>query len=119
MPKKGVKPIDYKLKLKRGDRVQVIAGKDKGSSGKILNINKKTGYVVVEGINIVMKSQKARGEQKGGIVRKEAPIHASNVMYLHNGKPSRIGYELETIEVDGKKKIEKKRIAKPSGDEID
>ena len=119
MPKKGKKPIDYKLKIKRGDRVQVIAGRDKGSSGKILNVDKKTGYVIVENVNTVMKHQKARGDQKGGIIKKEAPIHASNVMYLHDGKPTRIGYTFEITEVDGKKKKEKKRIAKSTGDEID
>jgi len=119
MPKKGKKPIDYKMKIKRGDRVQVIAGRDKGSSGKVLHVDKKTGCLVVENVNIVMKHQKSRGEEKGGIVKKEAPIHASNVMYLHEGKPTRIGYTLEVIEVDGKKKIEKKRIAKSTGEEID
>jgi len=119
MPKKGKKPIDYKLRIKRGDRVQVIAGKDKGSSGKILHVNKKTGYVIVENVNTVMKHQKARGENKGGIIKKEAPIHASNVMYLHNGAPTRIGFTFETTEVDGKKKMIKKRVAKTTGEEID
>ena len=119
MPKTGKRPIDYKLKIKRGDSVQVIAGKDKGSTGKILNVNKKTGYVIVENINMVMKHQKARGDQKGGIIRKEAPIHASNVMYVHNGKPTRIGYTLETNEIDGKTKTVKKRITKSTGEEID
>ena len=119
MPKKGKKPIDYKLRLKRGDRVQVIAGKDKGQTGKILNVDKKLGRVIIENVNVVMKHQKARGDQKGGIVKKEAPIHASNVMYLHNGKPTRIGYEFEVTEIDGKKKVEKKRVAKSTGEEID
>ena len=119
MPKKGKKPIDYKLKIKRGDNVTVIAGRDKGSSGKILHVNKKTGYIIIENVNTVMKHQKTRGEQKGGIIKKEAPIHASNVMYLHDGKPTRIGYTFETTEVDGKKKIEKKRIVKSTGEEID
>ena len=119
MPKQGKKPIDYKLKIKRGDRVQVISGKDKGSTGKILHVDKKTGRVVVENVNIVMKHQKARGDQQAGINKKEAPIHASKVMYLHNGKPTRIGYELEINEIDGKKKTVKKRIAKSTGEEID
>ena len=119
MPKKGIKPIEYKLRIKRGDNVEVIAGKDKGSTGRILHVNKKTGYIIVENVNIVMKHQKTRGEQKGGIIKKEAPIHASNVMYLHEGKPTRIGYIFETTEVDGKVIREKKRIAKSTGDEID
>ena len=119
MPKQGKKPIDYKLKIKRGDRVQIIAGKDKGSTGKILQVNKKTGYVIVENVNMVMKHQKARGDRQAGINKKEAPIHASNVMYLHNGTPTRIGYELETNEIDGKLKIIKKRVAKSTGEEID
>jgi len=119
MPKKGKKPIDYKLKIKRGDNVMIIAGKDKGATGKILHVNKKTGYVVVENANQVMKHQKTRGENKGGIIKKESPLHASNVMYLHDGKPTRIGYTFEVTEVDGRKKVEKKRIAKSTGEEID
>ena len=119
MPKKSKKPIDYKIKLRQGDSVLVIAGKDKGNSGKILSVNRKTGYVIVENINIVKKHQKTRGEKKGGIVDIPAPIHASNLMYQHNGEPTRIGYVLETEEIDGKKKTIKKRIAKSTGEEID
>ena len=119
MPKKAKKAIDYKIKLKRGDRVQVIAGKDRGSDGRIISVNRKTGYVVVENINIVKKHQKTRGEKRGGIIDIPAPIHASNLMYLHNGSPTRIGYILETEEIDGKKKTIKKRIAKSTGEEID
>ena len=118
MPKQGKRPIDYKLRLKSGDDVIVIAGKDKDKTGKIMRVNKKTGYIVVKDVNIVKKHQKARGEIQGGIHDMEAPIHASNVMYLHNGKPTRIGYSLEVIEVDGKKKTVKTRIAKSTGEEI-
>ena len=120
MPKKGKRNIDYKVRLKTDDRVVVIAGKDKKTVGRILSVNRKTGYIIVENVNIVTKHQKARGQgQQSGIIKKEAPIHASNVMYLHNGQPTRIGYAIEEIEVDGKKKLTKKRIAKSTGEPID
>jgi large subunit ribosomal protein L24 len=68
---------------------------------------------------MITKHQKPRGAQQGGIINKEAPIHASNVMYLHNGKPVRLSVKVEITEKDGKKTIAKKRVARPSGDVID
>lgn len=77
-----------KLKIKKGDTVRVIAGKDKGKEGKILVVDRKTDRVIVEGVNMATKHVKPRGGvQQGGIVHQEAPIHVSNVMYLHEGKP--------------------------------
>jgi len=108
-----------KLKVKRGDRVQVIAGKDKGKEGKILSVDKKSGRVFVEGLNMVSKHKKPRGQEQGGIVKMEASIDASNVMYVHNGKPTRIGYKFETAQKDGKTVNVKKRIAKTTGEVID
>ena len=85
-------------KIKKGDLVKVIAGKDKDKEGKVLSVDVKNGKVVVEGINMVFKHQKPK---------KEAPIDISNVMYLYKGKPVRVGFEGE-----GK---DKKRVAKVNG----
>ena len=88
------------MKIKTGDTVKVIAGKDKDKEGKVLSVDKKTGRVVVEGVNMVTKHAKpSASNQQGGIINKEAPIDASNVMYVQNGKATRIGYKVE----DGKK----------------
>lgn len=99
-------------KLKKGDTVKVIAGKDKGKEGKILTIDHKNDRVLVEGINKIHKHQKATAKmQNGGIIEKEAPLHISNVMYSANGTPSRIGFRME-----GDKKV---RYAKKTGKTID
>ena len=108
-----------KLKVKRGDRVIVIAGKDKGKQGRILSVDRENSRVVVEGLNMISKHQKPKGQEGGGIVKKEAPIHASNIMYIHNGKPTRLGYKMETAQKDGKTVNVKKRIAKSTGEVID
>ena len=86
-----------KMHVKRGDEVQVIAGKDKGMKGKIVTAFPATGKVVVEGVNIVTKHQKARSQrEQSGIIRKEAPIDASNVMRIcaKCGKPARTGIQI-------------------------
>ena len=99
------------MKIKTGDTVKVIAGKDKDKEGKVLSVDKKTGRVVVEGVNMVTKHAKpSASNQQGGIINKEAPIDASNVMYVQNGKATRIGYKVE----DGKKV----RVAKKTGEVI-
>jgi large subunit ribosomal protein L24 len=108
------------MKLKKGDRVRVIAGKDVTKEGKILVVDRKKNRVIVEGINMITKHQKpSRGNQTGGIIKREAALDVSNVMYLHKGKPTRIGYKLEVVEKDGKKVITKQRIAKSTGEVID
>ncbi|WMI80613.1 50S ribosomal protein L24 [Anaerotignum sp. MB30-C6] len=100
------------LKLKSGDKVVVITGKDKGKEGKILAVDKKSNRVLVEGVNMISKHTKPNVKnQQGGIVKKEGYIHASNVMYLHNGKATRLGAMIK----DGKKV----RIAKKTGEVID
>ena len=100
------------MKIKTGDTVKVIAGKDKDKEGKVLSVDKKTGRVVVEGVNMVTKHAKpSASNQQGGIINKEAPIDASNVMYVQNGKATRIGYKVE----DGKNV----RVAKKTGEVID
>lgn len=88
------------MKIKKDDIVRIIAGKDKGKEGKVIAVNHKNGKVYVEGINMITKHTKPSAQnQQGGIVHQEGPVDASNVMYLHNGKPARIQYQIE----DGKK----------------
>ena len=111
--------MSNKMKIKKGDKVVVTTGKDKGQEGKVLVVDRKTNRIIVEGINMITKHMKPQAGNPGGIVKKEAAIHVSNVMYLHKGKPTRIGYKLETIEKDGKTKNVKKRFAKSTGDIID
>ena len=98
------------LKIKKGDTVKVIAGKDKDKEGKVLAV--KDGKVLVEGVNMVTKHTKpSAANQQGGIVNKEAPIDASNVMLVVKGKATRVGFKME-----GDKKV---RVAKATGEVID
>ena len=100
------------MKIKKGDLVKVIAGKDINNEGKVIAVNAKNNTVLVEGINMVTKHTKpSMANQQGGIVHQEAPIDASNVMLLHNGKATRVGFKM-----DGDKKV---RFAKSTGDVID
>ncbi len=100
------------VKIKKGDTVRVIAGKEKDKEGKVLVVDPKKNRIIIEGINMVSKHTKpSAANQAGGIVEKEAPIDLSNVMYLHKGQPTRIGYKVE----DGKKV----RVAKKTGEVID
>ncbi|MDO5391603.1 MAG: 50S ribosomal protein L24 [Eubacteriales bacterium] len=100
------------MKIKKGDTVKVIAGKDKDKEGKVIAVNVKNNTVLVEGVNMVTKHSKpSMANQQGGIITKEAPIHVSNVMYLHKGKATRVGYKM-----DGDKKV---RFAKATGEVID
>jgi len=100
------------LKIKRGDMVKIIAGKDKDKEGKVIAVNSKERKVVVEGVNMLTKHSKPSAtNQNGGIINKEGPIDISNVMYLHKGKASRVG-----VKLDGGKKV---RFAKLTGDIID
>ena len=100
------------LKIKKGDLVRVIAGKDKDREGKVTSVDAKNHKVVVEGINMVTKHTKpSEQNQNGGIVHQEAPIDISNVMYVHKGKTTRVGFK-----IDGDKKV---RVAKSTGEVID
>ena len=100
------------MKIKKGDTVKVIAGKDKDKEGKVLSVNAKNNTVIVEGINMITKHAKPSvANQNGGILHQESPLDASNVMYVHTGKATRIGYKM-----DGDKKV---RVAKATGKVID
>ncbi|WP_091454291.1 50S ribosomal protein L24 [Actinokineospora iranica] len=85
------------MKIKKGDTVVVISGKDKGAKGKVIQAYPETNKVLVEGVNRIKKhtriSQTQRGAQSGGIVTQEAPIHVSNVMLVADGKAVRVGYK--------------------------
>lgn len=103
------------MKIKKGDTVIVIAGRDKGKEGKVIAAYPRTEKLLVEGINRVTKHEKIRtnqrGSKTGGIVTQEAPIHVSNVAYLEDGKPVRVGYK---INEDGTKV----RISRKTGKEL-
>jgi len=100
-------------KIRKGDKVVVLSGRDKGRSGEVFEVRPDTGMALVRGINMVKRHQKQTQAQEGGIVSKEAPIHLSNIAYVgKDGKPTRIGFK---IQADGKKV----RIARSSGAEID
>ena len=88
------------IKIKKGDTVKVIAGSEKGKEGKVLAVDAKNGTVTVEGVNMIKKHAKpSKQHQEGGIITFEGPINISNVMYVHKGKPTRIGFTIK----DGKK----------------
>ena len=100
------------IKIKKGDLVKVIAGKDKDKEGKVIAVDHKNGRVTVEGVNMLTKHTKpSMTNQNGGIVHQEAYIDASNVMYLHKGAATRVGFKM-----DGDKKV---RVAKSTGEVID
>ena len=100
------------LKIKKGDTVKVIAGKDSGKEGKVVSVDVKGGKVVVEGVNMITKHAKpSQANPNGGIVQKEAAIDISNVMLVVDGKATRVGFEIK----DGKKV----RVAKATGEVID
>lgn len=101
-------------KLKKGDKVVVLAGRDKGKTGEILKMMPKENRAIVQGVNVVRRHQRQTPSQDGGIISKEAPIHLSNLALADpdSGKPTRVGFK--TLE-DGRKV----RVAKRSGETID
>ena len=97
------------MRLKKNDTVKIIAGKDKGLTGKIVKVDTENERVYVQGANMVKKAQKKRDNtEKGGIIEREASIHVSNVALVSKGQTSKIGYKVE----NGKKV----RIAKKTGE---
>jgi large subunit ribosomal protein L24 len=100
------------MKLKKGDTVRVITGKDKGKEGVVQRVLPGDNKVIVSGVNIAAKHQRPRkANQQAGIIDKDMPMDASNVMYVHKGKTVRLGYSVD-------KKGNKVRVARPSGDEV-
>ncbi|WFN90730.1 50S ribosomal protein L24 [Arcanobacterium wilhelmae] len=111
-------------KIKKGDLVQVIAGRDKGLQGRVLEVDTKRDRVVVEGVQRVKKHTKVgrtdRGAATGGIETVEAPIHVSNVALVGpDKKPIRVGFREVEVERDGRKKIMRERIGRRAGEEIE
>lgn len=110
-----------KMKIKKGDLVQVLSGKDKAKQGKVIAVHTETQRVVVEGVNRVTRHTKAgmRG-QAGGLVVQEAPIHVSNVAVVdpEDNKPTRIKTRVESVERDGRTKSSRTRVAGRSGKDL-
>jgi large subunit ribosomal protein L24 len=100
------------MKLKKGDTVVVISGKDKGTEGQVAQVMPADNKVIVTGVNTAKKHSKpSRGNQQGGIIDRDMPVDASNVMLVHKGKPTRVGYK---VNADGTKV----RVAKRTGEVI-
>ena len=104
-------------KIKKGDKVVIIAGRDKGRSGEVIEMRRDDGRVLVRGVNMVKRHQRQTAQQEGGIISKEAPVHLSNVALADpkDGKPTRVGFK--TIGAGDDRKLI--RFAKRSGVEID
>ena len=118
-----------KMKIKKGDTVEVIAGRsaknggDRGKQGKVIAVDTERRRVVVEGVNQVKRHLKAgqnRGAASGGIVTQEAALHVSNVMLIdpETKKRTRVGYRSETVERDGRERTVRVRVAKRSGKDV-
>jgi large subunit ribosomal protein L24 len=101
-------------KIRKGDKVVVLAGRDKGKTGEVLRVFPDAGRAVVQGVNVVVRHQRQTAQQEGGLIRKESTIHLSNLALAdpENGKPTRVGFKI----LDDRTKV---RIAKRSGERID
>jgi len=101
-------------KIRKGDKVVVLTGRDKGRSGEVIEVRPSESRALVRGVNMVKRHQKQTAQREGGIISKEAPIHLSNIAIADpkSGKPTRVGFKLMN---DGRKV----RVAKRSGVEID
>jgi large subunit ribosomal protein L24 len=102
-----------KLKIKKGDKVVVITGRDKGKNGEVIAVDPAASRVTVRGINMVKRHQRQTMQNQGGITEKEAPVHVSNLAHIDpkSQKPTRVGYRME-----GERKV---RFARRSGEKID
>ncbi len=106
--------MPVKFRIKKGDRVIVIAGRDKGAKGEVLKVLRKEGRAIVKGVNMVKRHQKQTQSAEGGIISREAPIQISNLAHVDpkDGRPTRVGYKV----LDDGRKV---RFAKRSGEIID
>ena len=104
-------------KVRKGDKVVVLTGRDKGRTGEVIEVRPDAGRALVRGVNMVKRHQKQSASQEGGIISKEAPIHLSNIALADpkDGKPTRVGFKYVGKD-DDRKKV---RVAKRSGVEID
>jgi large subunit ribosomal protein L24 len=104
-------------RIRKGDRVVVIAGRDKGRTGEVIEMRRAEGRALVRGVNVVKRHQRQTAAQEGGIISKEAPIHLSNIALADpkDDKPTRVGFKF-VGQGDARKKV---RVAKRSGVEID
>ena len=104
------------MKIKKGDTVQVLTGKDKGATGKVISVNRETNRVTRH----TKAGQTARGSQTGGLVVQESPIHVSNVAIIDpsDKKPTRIKTRVETVERDGRQKASRVRVGVRSGKDL-
>ena len=106
--------MSAKLKIKKGDKVVVIAGRDRGKQGEVLRVMPVAARLLVHGVNMIKRHTKQKPGEAGGIVEKEATIHISNVAHIDpkDGKPTRVGFKV----IEGNRKV---RFAKRSGEIID
>ncbi len=109
-------------KIKKGDLVQVISGKDKGKQGRVTNVDKLRDRVTVEGVQLVTRHlRQGQNGSSGGIQTVEAPIHISNVMLVdpETKKPTRVGFREEEVTRGGRKRVVRVRVAKKSGKDVE
>ena len=107
------------IRIKKNDQVKIIAGRDKGKTGRVLNVDKNTGKVLVEGVMMIKRHTRPNPSKqiKGGIAEKESPIHVSNVMVLTSGGvATRVGYKLEDV---GGGVTRRTRVARKTGEALD
>jgi large subunit ribosomal protein L24 len=118
MGKKNTLKEPLRIRVKKNDTVKVISGRDKGKTGRVLDVNRDTGRILVEGIMMTKKHTRPNPAKqiKGGIAERESPIHVSNVMVVApDGKPTRIGTKIEKI--GGK--VRRVRVARTTGETLD
>lgn len=118
MPRKLVKPVPRTIRIRKNDVVKVIAGRDKGKTGRVLSVDRKRGKVLVEGVMMIKRHTRPNPARqiKGGIAEKEAPIHISNVMVLTpGGLPTRVGIKVES----SGGRLRRVRVARKTGEVLD
>jgi large subunit ribosomal protein L24 len=120
MPKqKPTIAVPKSIRIKKNDQVKIIAGRDKGKTGRVLDVDRSTGKVLIEGVSMIKRHTRPNPSKqiKGGIAEKESPIHISNVMVLTSGGvPSRVGYKVEDV---GGGITRRTRIARKTGEALD